>query len=433
MIIGGQRSAPALLGGTPVRSKPFPKHTTMLDEAEKSLVLEVLNDGELSGFSGRPGPRFLGGPFVQRLEREVAAYFGVRHAVSFNSATSALHGTIAAAGIGPGDEVITSAFSMSSSASCVLMNNAIPVFADIEPRTFCLDPISVERRITSRTRAILTVNLYGHPSSLQRLGEIADARGLMLIEDNAQAAGARFNGRLAGTFGRMGVLSLNYHKAIQCGEGGLVITNDDELALRCQLIRNHGEVVAPDIGRGDLENQLGWNYRLSELGAAVAIPQFGKLERLVAIRRELSTHLTELLTPFGCLEPPTVIPGCTHTFYLFAITFDEAKAGLSRAAFARAMAAEGLPLNIGYVKPLYLQTMYQKRLAYTKGCPFTCGHYDGDAAYQKGLCPVTEEMHEKRLLISDICKYPNTTEDLRDFATAVEKVLDHADALGSGG
>lgn len=419
----------ALFGGTPVRSASFPKHTTMLDEAEKQAVLDVLEDGELSGFSGRPGPRFFGGRCVQQLESDVANRFDVRHAVSFNSATSALHGTIAAAGIGPGDEVITSPFSMSASASCVLMNNAIPVFADIEHETYGLDPASVEQRVTPRTRAIVTVNLFGHPSPLAPLREIADARGLTLIEDNAQAAGAIYHGRLAGTYGEMAVLSLNYHKVIQCGEGGLVITNGDDLALRCQLIRNHGEVVAPEIGAGDWENQLGWNYRLTELSAAVAIPQLKKLDTLVGIRQELSARLTELLAAFPCLDPPRVMPGCTHTFYLYPFKFDAVKADMSRAAFATAMAAEGFPLNQGYLKPLYLNPIHQKRLAYTKGCPFTCGHYTGDAAYPKGLCPVAEDLYENRLLITDICKYPNTGDDVQGFAHAVDKVLSHADVL----
>ena len=405
----------------------------MFDEAERQMVLALLDDGELSGFSGRAGARFLGGEYVRRLEQDVCRIFGVRHAVSFNSATSALHGTIAAAGIGPGDEVITSPYSMSASASCVLMNNAVPVFADIDPATYCLDPLSVERRITPRTKAILTVNLFGHPSALPRLKRLAADRGLKLIEDNAQAAGATCEGRLAGTWGDMGVLSLNYHKAIQCGEGGLVITNDDELALRCQLIRNHGEAVAPDIERGDMENQLGWNYRLTELAAAVAIPQFGKLDRLVSIRRELSAELTGKLARFECLKLPTPAAGCTHTYYLYALQFDRKAAGISRGTFTAALKAEGIPVTEGYVKPIYLLPMYQKRLAYTKGCPFTCGHYDGVPDYTKGLCPVVEKMFEERLLITDVCKYPNTSSDVADVVAAIEKILEGTASLRTAG
>ncbi len=426
-------SALALLGGPAVRTAPFPKHTTMIGEEEKRLVLEVLEDGELSGFSGRAGSRFLGGPRVQELEAHVREYFGTRHAISFNSATSALHGMIAAGGIGPGDEVITSAFSMAASASAVLMHNAVPVFADIDPATYCLDVKSVESRITPRTKAILTVNLYGHPSALDALSALAKARGLLLFEDNAQSAGATLNGRMTGTWGDAAALSLNYHKAIQSGEGGLVITDDDEIALRCQLIRNHGEVVVPDIGRSDMESQLGWNYRLTELAAAVAIPQLGKLETLVRVRRELAERMTGILDRFDCMTAARPAKGCTHTYYLYPIQFDAAKAGMSRATFAKAMAAEGFALNQGYVTPLYWLPMYQNRHAYPKGCPFTCGHHPGDVDYSKGLCPVIEDLHVNTLLVSDICKYPNTPEDIDGFGLAVEKVLAHRAALAAAG
>lgn len=426
-------SALALLGGPAVRTRPFPKHTTMIGEEEKRLVLEVLEDGELSGFSGRAGARFLGGPRVQELEARVCEYFGTKHAISFNSATSALHGMIAAGGIGPGDEVITSAFSMAASASAVLMHNAVPVFADIDPATYCLDIASVERRLTPRTKAILTVNLYGHPSALDALARLAKERGLLLFEDNAQAAGATLDGKLTGTWGHAAALSLNYHKAIQSGEGGLVITDDAEIALRCQLIRNHGEVVVPDVGRSDLESQLGWNYRLTELAAAVAIPQLGKLDTLVRIRRELAERMTAGLERYACLTPARPAPDCTHTYYLYPIQFDAAQAGMSRATFAKAMAAEGFTLNQGYVTPLYWLPMYQNRHAYPKGCPFTCGHHPGDVDYSKGLCPVIEDLHVNTLLISDIAKHPNTASDIDGFVQAVDKVLANRAALAAAG
>ena len=426
-------STSALLGGVPVRSKGFPKHTTMLDAAERQLVLEVLEDGELSGFSGRVGSRFLGGPRVRQLEADACTYFGTRFAISFNSATSALHGVISACGIGPGDEVITSPFSMSATASCVLMSNAVPVFADIDAQTYCLDPESVTRLLTPRTKAILTVNLFGHPSALRELREIARRHGIRLLEDNAQAASAMCDGQRAGTWGDAGVLSLNYHKVIQCGEGGLVITDDAELAVGCQLIRNHGEMVAPEIGRAETDNQLGWNYRLTELAAAVAIPQLAKLDRLIEIRRELAERLSDALHPFDSLTPAHVMPGCTHTYYLYAFQFDAATAGMSRDTFARALAAEGMPVAEGYMRPLYLLPLYQQRRAYTRGCPFTCGHYDGQVSYAPGICPVAEDMYERRLLITDMCKYPNTMADVDEFALAVGKVLDNRVALRSAG
>jgi dTDP-4-amino-4,6-dideoxygalactose transaminase len=154
----------ALLGGDPVRNKDYPPHSTIIDDAEKEEVIEVLEGGQLSGFSGRAGGRFLGGEKVRKFEELFRQRFGTRFAVTFNSATSALHSAVSAAGVGPGDEVITSPYTMSATASCILFQNAVPVFADIDPETFCIDPKSVEERITPRTRVILEVNLFGHPA-----------------------------------------------------------------------------------------------------------------------------------------------------------------------------------------------------------------------------------------------------------------------------
>lgn len=424
------KSSLALFGGPPVRKTPYPLHQTLVDDAEEKELVKVLREGHWSGFSGRAGDRFLGGPKVRELEDSFANYFGVRHAVSFNSATSALHAAIAASGIGPGDEVITSPYTMSATASSILMQNAIPIFADIEDQTYGLDPQSVLSRITPFTKAILTVNLFGHPSRLVELEQLAKQRGLILIEDNAQSPGARYRGRLAGTIGQIGVQSLNYHKAIQTGEGGMALTNAPQLALRMQLIRNHGEVVAADIGQEEWPFQLGWNYRLTELQAAIGIPQLAKLDRFNEIRRKLASLLTQGLKEFDFLTPPIVEEGATHSYYLCPIRYHAKKLGIPRSLFAKAMTAEGISLAEGYGKPLYLHPIYQKRAAYgPMGCPFTCGHYKGEAHYEKGLCPVVERLYTEEMLITDICKYPNSEREVEEFIHAVGKIQHHIEAL----
>ena len=425
-----KKQRPALLGGEPVRSTPYPKHTTNLNDEEKQEILDVIDDGELSGFSGRSGDRFLGGAKVKLLEADFAKYFKVKHAVSFNSATSALHGAIAAAGIGPGDEVITSPYTMSSSATAVLMNNAIPIFADIDPDTFNISPSSIEEKITDKTRAIMAVNIFGQPAELDKIKQIAIRHGLILIEDSAQSPGAFFNGELAGTIGEMGVFSLNYHKMIQCGEGGILITNDDTLALKAQLVRNHGELVVPDIeGLEDMDNQLGWNYRLTELQAAVAIPQLRKLKGFTDRRNDLAEYLTDQLKAFDFLATPLIHPEATHVYYVYAIKYDEEKLGIPRSIFAQALRAEGMVVGEGYMKPLYLNPVFQKKMAYTKGCPYSCAHYNSDIQYKKGLCPVTEDLYEKTLLTTEIIKYPNTETEVDEFISAVVKIADNAAEL----
>lgn len=413
----------ALFGGRPVRKRPYPAHTTIIDKEEEREVSKVLRSGHLSGFSARPGDRFLGGPKVQELERRFARYFGVAQAVSFSSATSALHGAISAAKIGPGDEVITSPYTMSATSASILMQNAIPIFADIEERTYGLDPQSVETRITNRTKAILTVNLFGHPSRLNELKEIADKHKLILIEDNAQSPAARYHGKLSGTIGSMGILSLNYHKAIQTGEGGIVLTGDKNLADHLRLMRNHGEVIVGKIGQDDIVNMLGWNYRLTELQAAVGIPQLKKLNYFNSIRQRLATLLTKRLKEFEFLAPPIVEEGCTHVYYLYPLRFRENKIKISRSAFVKAMRAEGISLNEGYVKPIYLEPLYQKKIAYgDKGCPFSCPFYNKKIDYKKGLCPIAERLYSSDIMTTDICKYPNSEREVDEFVKAVRKI-----------
>ena len=419
-----------LLGGEPVRSHLYPQHTTMIDEAEEKEVLDVLRSGHLSGFSAVWGERFSGGPKVRALEEAFAKWFGVKYAVSVNSATSALHCAVAATRVEPGEEVVTSPYTMGATASCILMQNAIPVFADIDEQYFCLDPVCVEASITPRTRAILTVNLFGHPSPLDELKAIADRHGLTLIEDNAQAPGAMYRGRLAGTVGEIGIQSLNYHKCIQTGEGGIALTDNPELALHMQLVRNHGEVVVAPMGREDMPNTLGWNYRLSEVAAAIGIPQLAKLNQLNEIRVRLANYLTQQLAPFDFLTPPRVADGCTHVYYIYPMRFRQERIGVSRELFARALRAEGISISEGYVRPIYLEPMYQRRSVFgSRGFPFRGGPYDGDVCYDEGICRNAEHLWRSELLTTDICKYPNREREVEEFVRAVDRIAHNIDAL----
>lgn len=422
----------ALMGGEPVRAAPYPIHDTMIDEEEEREVLDALRSKHLSGFSARPGERFLGGPKVRALEDAFADYFGVKYAITFNSATSAIHAMLSAIGVGPGDEVIVPPTTMSATATAVVMNNAVPVFADIDDVTYGLDPAAVEAAITPATRAILAVNLFGHPARLNELEALAQKHGLVLLEDNAQAPGARAGNRLVGTIGRMGVQSLNYHKAIQTGEGGVVLTDNDDDGLHLQLVRNHGEVVAGKLDLSDeqLVNVVGYNYRLSELQAAVGIPQMKKLDALLDIRRDLSTQLNEGLAKFDFLVTPVTQDDNTHSFYLYALRYLPEKLGIDRATFARALAAEGISINAGYVQPVYLEPMFQKLIAYgDKGCPFKCPMYNGKPDYSAGICPTAERLFATEIMTTDICKFPNGTREVEEFIAAVEKISDNAAQL----
>jgi len=417
----------ALFGGSPVRAKPFLDQQTLGAE-EKAAVMEVLDSGVLSQFLGEVGPEFYGGPQVRRTEQAYADFFGVRHAVTTNAATTALHAAVAACGLGPGDEVIVPPFTMTASATAILMQNAIPVFADIHPETFCLDPQAVRRAITPHTRAIMMVDLFGQPAHWDEIRAIAQEYHLKVIEDAAQAAFARYHGRWAGTLGDIGVLSLNYHKIIHCGEGGVLLTSDPELARRAQLVRNHGEVVVDALGLSDITNTFGSNYRMTEIEASIARVQLGKLPGLFEHRARLARHLTRRLNGLPFVSPPHLEPDVTSTYYLFAVTLaPEAEVG--RHLVVQALHAEGIPVSEGYVRPLYLQPMYQKRQAYQHGCPWSCGHYQGAVSYEAGLCPVAERMQEAELMLLQVCHPPQTEADIDDVARAFEKVVDNLPVL----
>ncbi len=414
----------AIFGGPKVRSNPFPQYKTIGDE-EKRAVMDVMDSGVLSGFLGAWSSDFLGGERVKKLECEWTEHFKVAHAVSVNSATSGLNVAVGALGVGPGDEVLVSPYTMSASAACVLVYNAIPVFVDILPDTFCLDPEAVRRAITPRTKAIVVVDLFGHPFEADQIMQIAREHGLKVIEDAAQAYGASYHGRPAGTLADIGIFSLNVHKTIQCGEGGICVTNDPELADRMRLIRNHAEVVVKDMGIKNIVNMIGFNYRMCEIEAAIASEQLKKVDDLAAVRVENADYLTQRLRLFPGITPPSLKPGLKHGYYGYPVRYDAKVVGINRDLFVAALRAEGVPAKSGYVEPIYLQPLYQQRIAYgTKGCPFTCSfNKDIKVSYAKGLCPVAERMQDEELIGGAAVHKGVLKSDLDDIVNAYEKVL----------
>jgi dTDP-4-amino-4,6-dideoxygalactose transaminase len=385
----------AIYGGPPAVRRPI-KPFVGIGPREREAVLRFLDGGTpLSGFHGSAQPTFFGGQEVRRFEAAWCERFDVKHAISVNSASSALIATMGAIGIGPGDEVITSPYTMTATAVAPLFYGGIPVFADIEPDYFCLDVASVERAITPRTRAILAVNIFGHPAELKKLRVLADAKQLYLIEDNAQAVLAEEGGRLAGTIGHVGIYSLNIHKHIQTGEGGVCVTDDDRLALRLQLIRNHGENVIDWLKVDDLTNIVGFNIRMTELSAAVGTAQLHRIDELVARAESIAQRLTEGTSNIAGFTVPAVRTGCRHNYFMWSAKIDPERLGATRDAFSKALAAEGVPNAQGYVEPIYRLPMFQKRVAIGKdGFPFNLG----DRTYANGLCPVAEAMRDTRLL-----------------------------------
>jgi dTDP-4-amino-4,6-dideoxygalactose transaminase len=418
----------ALFGGPKTIQSSFKRYNSIGAE-EVAAAKQVLESGVLSQYLGVWGPDFYGGEKVQQLERDWERYFGVRHAITVNSATSGLMAAVGAIGVEPGDEVIVSPWTMSASATAILVWNAIPVFADIEDRTFNLDPVSVESNITPQTRAIMVTDIFGHPAELDAIMAIARAHKLKVIEDCAQAPGARYRGRYAGTIADIGVYSLNYHKHIHTGEGGVCVTDDPALAERMQLIRNHAESVVGDKGVADLSNMIGFNFRMTEIEAAIGVEQLKKLQRLTDARIRQAAQLNAGLSGLAGLGAPIVKSDCSHVYYVYPLVYDVASTGISREYVVKALRAEGVPASMGY-QNLHLLPMYQKRIAYGRdGFPWSAPFYDGSVSYAKGICPVAEDLQDKRYIGMSMCLNDYTEQDIDQLIGAFHKVWGSLDRL----
>ncbi|MDD3463391.1 MAG: DegT/DnrJ/EryC1/StrS family aminotransferase [Sulfurospirillaceae bacterium] len=428
----------AINGGEKLRTKPFPAYNNIGVE-EEDAVLRVLRSGKLSTYLGAWHEDFYGGTEVRALESEWAEYFKVKHAISVNSATSGLICAVGACGIEAGDEVIVSPYTMSASAVAPLFYGGIPIFADVEKETYCLDPKSVEKKITKKTKAIVVVDIFGQPYDVEAINALAKKHNLIVIEDAAQAPGAMYKDRFAGTLGDMGVFSLNYHKHIHSGEGGVIVTDDDALADKLRLIRNHAESVIANKGFNspkDLANMVGFNFRMTEIECAIAREQLKKLPELLLQRQANVRYLNEALKAIPCLKTTTIRENVKHAFYVHPLEFDAKVAGVHRDIFIKAVKAE-LPRTImrddsdvlmgcGYVKPIYLQPIFAHKIAFgSKGYPFNLSA----VTYQKGDCPTCEELHFDKLFTHELMRPPATKEDLDDVVKAFKKVWENKEEL----
>lgn len=417
----------ALNGGTPVIEAPLELFKSMGEE-EVAAASGVIRSGVLSAFIGAPGEYFLGGPQIRAFEKKAADFFGVKHAITVNSWTSGLIAAVGAIGIEPGDEIITTPWTMSATAMAILHWNAIPVFADIDPNSFNIDPARVEELIGPRTRAILAADIFGQSADMNALRSIADRHGLKLLTDTAQAPGSRTRGRFTGTLADIGGFSLNYHKHIHCGEGGILVTDDDRMAARLQLIRNHAESVIESNDPAELSNMIGYNFRMGEIEAAIASVQLEKLEDRIASRQRAARQLDEGLAGLRGLRTPLVEPGGTHVYYVYGMTLDVDALGVPRDRIVAALRAEGVPgLMAGY-QNIHLLPIFQHRIAYgTRSFPWTLA--EREIAYEPGICPIAEELHAKAFMGLNMCMCEYHPGDIDRMILAFRKVWDNLGAL----
>ena len=323
------------------------------------------------------------GKRIELFEKEFAEYIGVEHAVAVANGTLALDASLKALKLGPGDEVVTSAFSFVASSNCVLFQGAKPVFADIDPRSFDMDPSDVAEKITAKTKAIIPVHLYGQPAEMDALTEIAEDHGIALVEDAAQAHGAEYKGRKVGGLGDVGCFSFYATKNMTTGEGGIITTNNSELARKVRLLRNHGDT-------GKYRHViLGYNYRMSEASAAVGSVQLGKLDELNERRKENASVLTRGIEKISGLTPPRVKDDVRHVFYQYVIRVEN-DYPVDRDELAGHLTKRGVGVAVHYPTPIYGQPFYE------------------ELGYGKTVCPMAEDA-SKRVLSLPV--HPSVTEE----------------------
>lgn len=429
----------ALRGGSPVVRKALHVRWPVITPEDKAAVATALDSGILNGPYA---------PQVKALEEEWARYCGVKYALSTNSGTAALHTAVAAGGIGTGDQVITTAFTFLATALAVLQQNAVPVFVDIDPRTYNMDPAKIEERITSRTRAIIPVHIHGLPADMDPILAIARKHGLLVIEDAAQAHGSTYKGRKVGGIGDMGCFSFQGSKNLPAGEGGIFVTSREELRDRGNMFRMFGEDIRESDRRAfdparPLDGvreynslMMGWMYRTNELTAALCRSQLRRLDDSLANTRRNAAYLTEQLGRIPGITPPYVPPDCTSSFYQYRIRLDPRAAGVTlparefRLKVLAALKAEGVEVSLWQTVPVPGQTLFQERTGYGLACPWQCPLGE-EVKYDLTEYPETLKLLNDSLVVGSHSYplFPQPMELMHDYVEAFQRVFANLDQV----
>ena len=410
----------AIEGGTPVRDKPLP-HTGMpegrdLGQEEEGLLREVIRSGYLN--------RYGGCRMVVRFEEETAALYGVPHAVATTSGTASLHTAVAAVNPEPGDEIVTTPLTDMGTIIAIVMQQCIPVFADVDPDTGNITAETIAAKITEKTRAVIVVHLFGGPADMAPILDMARDRGLAVIEDCAQAHLAEYRGRKVGTLGDIGCFSLQQSKQITAGDGGMLITSDDALFDRAALFAGKGwPRSSDDAPRG--YSFLGINYRMNELTGAVALAQIRKAPAIVERRRASADWLARKLAQIDGVNPPAILPDCRSSWWKFGFKIDGGVLAVSPADFAAAMRAEGISTGCGYIaKPIFDYPSIRDRITFgASRLPWSLPQARKDVCYDVADLPGTARALSEMLVIN--WSEGISMQDAEDIYRAIVKVAEH--------
>ncbi|MEK4850640.1 UDP-4-amino-4,6-dideoxy-N-acetyl-beta-L-altrosamine transaminase [Paenibacillus sp. FSL H7-0756] len=393
------KSKLAIDGGKPVRAHYLPYGRQMIDDEDIESVVKVLQSDYLTS-----------GPAIEQFEAEIAAFTGAKYAVAFSSGTAALHGACYAAGIGEGDEVITTPMTFAATANCVLYQGGVPVFADIDPRTYNLDPQRIRERITARTKAIIPVHFTGQPAQLDEILQIAREHNLIVIEDAAHALGARYKNTSIGAIGDMTMFSFHPVKHITTGEGGMITTNNPVYYEKLLQFRTHGitrdeRKLRENHGPWYYEMQfLGYNYRITDIQTSLGISQLRRIGSFIEKRKQLAALYLQELSATEELILPHQLPESESSWHLFIVRLQLSKLTATRKTVFQALQKENIGVNVHYI-PAYLHPYYES------------------LGFRKGICPVAESCYEEFITLPLYAGME--AEDVMDVVAAVKKVIRH--------
>lgn len=393
----------AIHGGSPVRKEFLPYGHQTIDNKDVKAVIDVLKSDYLTT-----------GPAISLFENKIKSYVGVDYAIAISNGTAALHAACFAAGIKEGDEVIVSSITFAASSNAVLYCGATPVFADIDPITYNIDPNSIRELINDKTKAIVVVDYTGQPVDIDEIMEIARRNNLIVIQDSAHSLGSEYKGEMIGKQADMTTFSFHPVKPITTAEGGMVVTNNIKYAELIRLFRSHGitrdeDQLLNDVGPWYYEQQLlGYNYRMSDIQAILGVSQLEKIETFLSKRRKLAKLYNNLLENISGITIPEEPEYSNSGWHIYVIKIDTKSTGLSRKFFFEALRAENIGVNVHYI-PVYLMPYYK------------------ELGYEAGLCPRAEAFYED---IITLPLHPGMTEDdVRDVTKAIKKILSYGDVI----